>query len=94
MQQWTGHSSLEALRIYEHTSITQLRTVSAVLASSEDTDYQSEVLNKGQISPVSHPSSLIHPPILDTSAATREGELFGKAFQSCHNCTISVNVNK
>ena len=62
------------------------RAVSGILASSEDTDYQSEVSNKGQILPVSYPSSLIHPAISDTSAATR-GELF-----SCH-CVISVNVN-
>ena len=92
IQQRTGHRSLEALRSYERTSITQQRAVSAVLASSEDIDYQSEVSNKSQILPVSRPSWLIRPPISDTSAATR-GELFGKAFQSCHNCTISVNVN-
>ena len=77
IKQRTGHCSLEALRSYERTSITQQ---SAVLASSEDTDYQSEVSNKGQILPVSRLSSLIHPPISDTSVATREGELFGKAF--------------
>ena len=87
------HRSLEALRTYERTSITQQRAVSAVLASSEDADYQSEVSNKGQILPVSRPSSLIQPSISDTSAETRGVELFGKAFQSCHNCTISVNVN-
>ena len=80
----TGHRSLEALRSYERTSITQQKAISGVLASSEDTDYQSEVSNKGQILPVSRPSSLIHQPISDTSAATR-GELFGKAFQSHHN---------
>ena len=90
IKQRTGHCSLEALRSYECTSITQQ---SAVLASSEDTDYQSEVSNKGQILLVSCLSSLIHPLISDTSAATREGELFGKAFQSCHNCTISINLN-
>ena len=93
IEQRTGHRSLEALRSYECTSITQQRAVSVVLACSEDTDYKSEVSNKGQILPVSRPSSLIHPPILDIFAAIRGGELFGKAFQSCHNCTISVNVN-
>ena len=67
----TGHRSLEALRSYERPLHMQ-RAVSGILASSADTDYQSEVSNKGQILPVSsHPSSLIHPPISDTSAVTR-----------------------
>ena len=79
IEEKTGHHSLEALRSYEHPLHMQ-RAVSGILASSEDTHYQSEVSNKGQILPVSHPSSLIHPPISDTSAATRGGELFGKAF--------------
>ena len=93
IEQRTGHRSLEALRTYECTSVTLQRAVSAVLASSEDTDYQSEVSNNGQILLVSRPSSLMHSSISDASAATRGRELFGKAFQSCHNCTISVNLN-
>ena len=78
IEEKTGHHSLEAPRSSEHPLHMQ-RAVSGILASSEDTDYQSEVSNKGQILPVSHPSSLIHPAISDTSAATR-GELFGKTF--------------
>ena len=88
IQQRTGRCSLEALRSYEHTSITQQRVVSVVLVSSEDTEFQS----KGQILLVSCSSSLIHPPISDTSVATRGGELSDKALQSCHDCTISVSV--
>ena len=49
IKQRTGQYSLEVLRSYECTSITQQRAVSVALASSEDTEYQSEVSNKGQI---------------------------------------------
>ena len=79
IEEKTGYCSLEALKIYEHPLHMQ-RAVSGILASSEDTDYQSEVSNKGQILPVSSIFTIIHPaPISDTSAATR-GELFGKVF--------------
>ena len=79
IQERTGHRSLEALRMYEHTNQLQHQAVSAVLsAPSSNTSYTKYI--ESQKMTLSH-----------TVYQTEQQNLPHFMFHNLHGCTININ---
>ena len=78
VQERTGHRSMKALRMYEHTTTTQHMAVSNILAAPTVTNFESKA-KEAPVKPNPH---------LDTG----RGFNFSSIFASTTNCVINISI--
>ena len=101
----TGHRSIDALRVYEHESLTQEQAVSLVVASTKYMDFkdvaapmpkQQELAAFTQGPPTSDPPAPGPPAPTKGSEVVQPrdtaGPVAGWNIQSCSNCTINITL--
>lgn len=92
IQERTGHRSLTALRIYEHTTETEHQAVSEVLAAKENTTFhqvQNELANKEELQVVqTQPPSQPQPPTLYQPQLP----LPASSIFNMQGCSVTINM--
>ena len=86
IQERTGHKSLQALRVYEHTTKDQHQAVSEILAANTDSSYEQYVQQPLQ------PQPPYQPPLQPQNQLQHQQPLWAPQ-QSMFNMQCSVNIN-